>query len=273
MVNQIFMRYIAIILLSFLSANLLAQESTKTDTIFNQIDHLNQKQGYWKKFYKNGKLAYHGFFKNDKPRGTFTRYHENGVISAKLIFSECGDTASTTLFNTLGREVASGTYLRTKKHGVWNYFGRDNSIVFTEEFDEGKKHGKFLTYYPSGQIYEMVSWSNDQKNGSTVQYYPDGKTKSMIFYKEGIADGPIRTYYIGGEVRLEGNYANGLKDGTWKILDPDGKVLNEIEYVQGLATNHDELVEKESRELEELMKNIGKIPEPSIEDFVGGGRY
>jgi hypothetical protein len=66
---------------------------------------------------------------------------------------------------------------------------------------------------------------------------------------------------------------NGLKDSTWRILDISGKVLNEIQYNNGYAKNHDELLEKESRELEELMKNIGKIPEPTIEDFVGGGGF
>lgn len=266
------MRTFVLLLSLLLTTTANSQESATNDTIFNQVDHLNQKQGHWKKFYRNGKMAYRGYFKDDKPRGTFTRYHENGILSAKLNFSPSGDTAFTTLYTELGRKVAEGLYLRTKKHGVWNYFGSSGSIIFTEEFNKGQKHGRFYTYYPTGETYELVSWKNDQKNGSTVQYYPDGKTKSMIFYKDGVAEGPIKTYYVSGQVRLEGQYTNGLKDGIWKILDPEGKVLNEIHYINGIAENHDELLEKESRELEELMKNIGKIPEPTIEDFVGGGR-
>jgi antitoxin component YwqK of YwqJK toxin-antitoxin module len=261
-----------LILTSILLFSLLgfAQTTAVSDTVFNQTDHLNQKQGYWKKFYRNGKMAYQGFFKDDKPRGAFVRFHETGVVSARLNFSHCGDTATAILYNTLTRRVAEGKYLRTKKHGIWNYFAPDGRLVFTEEFNEGVKNGRFLTYYANGQVFEQVTWKNDEKNGSTVQYYPNGTTKSMVFYKYGLEDGHIRTYYVGGEVRLEGMYSRGVKSDTWRILSPEGKVLNLITYVNGVATNHDELVEKETKELELLLKNAGKIQEPAIEDFVRG---
>jgi antitoxin component YwqK of YwqJK toxin-antitoxin module len=258
--------FIALALLSIIAFTSNAQ----VDTVFNQIDHLNRMQGHWKKHYRSGKIAYKGFFKDDKPRGNFIRYHENGIVSAKLIFSQCGDTAQASLFSPLGREVAQGKYLRKQKDGVWNYLNSSGAIVFTEEYKEGKKHGKFQNYYPSGQVFEMVTWQNDKKNGSTVQYYLNGQTKSMIFYKDGVEDGPVRLYYPDMEVRLEGNYAKGVKDGVWKFFDEKGKELKVIEYKMGVATNQDELVRKETDELEKLLKNIGKIQEPSIEEFVGG---
>ena len=242
----------------------------QADTVFNQIDHLNRMQGHWKKFYRNGKVAYKGFFRDDKPRGEFIRFHENGVINAKMHFSACGDTAQATLYNTLGRQVAIGKYLKKQKHGVWNYYTPNGNLVFTEEFREGKKHGKFLTYYPTGQVFEQVTWQNDKKNGSTIQYYLNGQAKSMLFYKDGIEEGAVRLYHPDGEFRLEGAYANGLKDGVWKFYGESGKVIKQISYTQGIASNHDELVEKETKELERLLKNICKIQEPSIEQFVGG---
>ena len=267
------MRTTLVILFTLLASGVFAQTTVVNDTVFNQVDHLNRKQGHWKKFYRNGKMAYRGFFKDDKPRGTFTRYHENGVVSTIMEFTPCGDTATATLYNTAKRMVAKGNYLRTNKHGVWNYYGQNGQVVFTEEFNEGRKHGKFITYYLSGQIYEQVTWRDDLKHGSTARYYPDGKTQSLIFYKDGVEDGPVRTYYVGGEVRLEGAYANGLKVGNWRLLEPDGKLIREIIYVNGIAANHDELVEEESRQIEELLKNAGKIQEPSLEEFVGGMRY
>ncbi|HPF93125.1 MAG TPA: hypothetical protein PLV65_04280 [Tenuifilaceae bacterium] len=266
------MKYIALPILLLIAFSATSQETVESDTIFNQVDHLQQKQGHWKKFYRHGSKAYQGFFKDDKPRGEFIRYHENGEVSARLLFTECGDTAQATLYNTVGRKMAAGKYLRTKKHGVWNYFGQLGEVVFTESYDEGKKHGEFITYYPSGEVYEKVTWENDQKNGPTVQFYPDGSTKSLLFYKDGLENGPIKTYYMGGDVRLEGQYANGLKDGIWKLHNPETNEVKQTEYVNGVATNFDELVEKETQELDELIKNIGKISEPTINDFVGGGQ-
>jgi antitoxin component YwqK of YwqJK toxin-antitoxin module len=262
---------VALLLGFFLiSTFVFAQTSVIADTVFNQTDHLNQKQGYWKKFYKNGKVAYQGFFKDDKPRGLFLRFHENGVVSARMTFSTCGDTASAILYNTLRREVAKGKYLNTKKHSVWNYFAPDGRLVFTEEFNEGAKNGRFLTYYPNGQVYEQVTWRNNEKNGPTLQYYPDGSIKSTIFYKNGIEQGIIKTYYFGGQERLDGAYENGLKHGRWTLFSAEGEVVNVIIYEMGIAKNHDELVEKETREFEKMLKNVGKIQEPSIEEFLRG---
>lgn len=59
-----------------LSTGLSAQQAAVADTVFNQVDNNNLKQGHWKKYYKNGKVAYKGYFKDDKPRGVFLRYHE-----------------------------------------------------------------------------------------------------------------------------------------------------------------------------------------------------
>jgi hypothetical protein len=56
-------------------------ETAQQDTVFNQVDHLNRRQGHWKKRYKNGEIAYHGFFKDDKPRGDFS-------VTTKMEFYE-----------------------------------------------------------------------------------------------------------------------------------------------------------------------------------------
>lgn len=264
----------AFLLVVFISANsAVAHVSLPSDTVFNQTDSRNLKQGFWKKHYKNGKVAYQGFFKDDKPRGEFLRYHENGRLSARMTFSTCGDTAQTTLFSTDGIELAQGVYLRTKKHGQWLYYGQNKRVVYTESFNQGMKHGTFITYYPNGQVYEEVVWSNDEKHGVARQFYPDGTAKSNLLYKHGLEDGPIQTFYTNGQIRLKGQYVQGLKEGIWQIFSPENKVINRIEYQKGIASNWDELAEKETKELEDLLKNIGKIQDPTIEDFYRAGAY
>ncbi len=246
------------------------QGFTQTDTIFNQTDHLNRMQGHWKKHYKNGNIAYKGYFKDSRPMETLVRYHENGAISAKMIFSHCGDTAQATLYNTLGRKVASGKYLKQLKHGTWVYTNANNEVVFSEQFKEGKKHGKFTNYFPTGQVFEEVNWKEDKKDGPTVLYFINGQIKSMLFYTDGQANGPVRLYYTDGRFRLEGQYKGGLKDGPWKFYDLSGGIAKQINYSKGIADNHDEMAERETKEFDELLKNVGKIQEPSIEDFLRG---
>ncbi|HZJ74405.1 MAG TPA: toxin-antitoxin system YwqK family antitoxin [Perlabentimonas sp.] len=259
-------RFIILLLLTIWSMTCLAQ----TDTIFNQTDHLNRKQGYWKKHYKNGNTAYKGYFKNDKPLKTLTRYHENGIMSIKMDFSHCGDTAQAIIYNTLGRKVATGKYYKQQKHGKWVYTNASGKIIFSEEYKEGKKHGKFTNYFSTGEVFEEISWKNGIKDGPTILYFINGQIKSMLFYKNGKANGPIRLYYTDGNFRLEGQYKDGLKDGTWKFYDLAGNIAKQISYSMGKAANHDEIAERETKELEELLKNAGKIQEPSVEDFLRG---
>ncbi len=241
------------------------------DTTFNQIDQLGQKQGYWKKFYKNGRVAYRGYFKDDKPRGLFERFHENGVIKAKLIHSPCGDSTQAIFYNTEGRLLAKGAYYKNQKDGKWEYFTPDGRLVLLESFKSGIKDGKFTSYYPTGEVFEEVNWQNDQKHGPTIQYYTNGAFKSSIVFSNGLENGIVKTFYVGGKTRLEGFYKDGLKHGKWTIFSPSGDSLSVTNYINGYAENQDELVLQESKELQKLIDNIGKIQEPTVEDFLRGG--
>ncbi len=65
--------------------NVSAQEIiTAGDTIFNQTDEHGQKQGYWKKYYENGKLRYRGSFLDDNPRGEFRYYYNDGALKSVM---------------------------------------------------------------------------------------------------------------------------------------------------------------------------------------------
>ena len=242
-------------------------ETTQQDTVFNQAGHLNRKQGHWKKRYKNGNLAYHGFFKDDKPRGEFFRYNEDGILRVKLTYSNCGDTAQAVFFYPNGKEVANGKFLRNQKHGEWKYFALDGRLILTENFKEGKKEGTFLTYYPDGKVYEQVTWLDNEKHGAIIQYFPNGNYKMSVRYENGKEHGPLRVYYPSNQPRIEGEYKNGLKDGLWIVYSPEGEITKKIQYVNGFAKNHDELLKQENQELEDMFKNAGRISEPSVEDF------
>ena len=80
------MRYTIFILFSLVYA--INSAFAQTDTVFNQVDKNNMKQGYWKKDFPNGKLMYKGFFKNNKPVGEMRRYYETGELKAILNYQE-----------------------------------------------------------------------------------------------------------------------------------------------------------------------------------------
>ena len=81
-------RFFLIICLSVISQSIAAQNvGQKGDTLINYTDINNMKQGVWRKVYPNGKLAYEGKFRNDKPIGVFNRYLDkrNKIVEEEFI--------------------------------------------------------------------------------------------------------------------------------------------------------------------------------------------
>src|SRR5512145_3400788 len=98
---------ISCLLLFLLSLTTLQAQS---DTIFNQTDANNLKQGYWKKSYPNGKLMYKGYFKNNKPVGEMRRFFESGSVKAILNYDNNGEYARARLYYEGGQLAARGNF-------------------------------------------------------------------------------------------------------------------------------------------------------------------
>jgi antitoxin component YwqK of YwqJK toxin-antitoxin module len=217
----------------------------QNDTTFNQKDKNNLKQGFWKKVYPNGKIAYQGFFKDDKPRGIFKRYHEGGTVKAILSYSNDGISSKAKLFYPNGKLAAEGLFYNNQKDSIWKYYSQTSRLVFEESYKKGLKDGLFKSYYEKGSVYETISWKDGKMHGN-----------------------PIKIYYFDGKVKVDGNYKDGLKDGSWKMYDPEGKLVGEMKYINGIAENNDKLLEKESEMLKQIISKAGTISEPSVEDFL-----
>ena len=99
---------------------LLAMTATAQD--FNQTDDKGRRQGTWRDYYSNGQLRYEGEFKNDKCKGTFRYYDEQGNLKATNEFDKSGERALNKTYAPNGRVVATGYYLNQKKDGEWKYY-------------------------------------------------------------------------------------------------------------------------------------------------------
>ena len=84
---------------------------------FNQTDSKGRRQGAWRDFYPNGQVRYEGEFKNDKCKGTFRYYDEQGNLKATNEFDKSGDRALNKTYAPNGRVIATGYYLNQKKDG------------------------------------------------------------------------------------------------------------------------------------------------------------
>lgn len=217
------MKRFTIILVSLLMAvSAMAQD-------FNQIDSRGRRQGPWRDFYPNGQLRYEGQFKNDKCRGTFRYYDEQGNLKATNEFDRSGDRALNKTYAPNGRLIATGYYLNQKKDGEWRYYDPNTGqLRLVEDNKEGQVHGWSRLYNPNnGVLAEETQYVEGRPEGQCRKYSDTGVLIMECQYHNGVLDGPTRSYYPSTALKEEGQYALGQKVGVWKTYNEEGDVIAE----------------------------------------------
>ena len=239
----------------------------------NSVDELGRKQGKWTKKYPNGITMYEGTFKDGKPIGEMKRYFENGTIKAIMVFNESGEYASATLYYENGKKSAEGFFLNNQKDSTWKYFSYYTQDLVSEEFyKNGIKHGLEKVYYPDGTLSEQTRWKNGTREGKWIRFFEDGTKKSEAKYQFDQLNGPYTVFYATGKWLAKGNYMDGKREGPWLFYDENGNVKYQVNYANGIPDNQQEQLEKDQEFYKLIEENLGKYEEPTIEDFIPGGR-
>jgi len=253
-------------LLLFLLTVLSASGQThipSIDTVFNQTDARGKKQGYWKKYYPDGKIFYRGFFRDGTPVGEFKRYYDNGTLKSMLYYHPQDDTVDVTYYYMNGKLAAQGYYVNKKREGDWNYYSfYEDFLSYVEHYANGKKHGTSTKYYNTGDVAEILEWSNGLKNGKWLQFFPDGTPMVKATYLHGKLEGHYTVYYVNGKKQIEGTYKHDLRDGEWHIFDKTGNQTKTMHYTNGIAANEDEITMEQNALLDSLERNKGKFKDP-----------
>ena len=196
---------------------------------FNRTDSKGRRQGAWRDFYPNGQLRYEGEFKNDKCKGTFKYYDEQGNLKATNEFDKSGEKALNKTYAPNGRVIATGYYQNQKKEGEWKYFDEvSGQLRLVEDNKEGKVHGWSKLYNPNnGVLAEETQYVEGQPEGQCRKYSNTGTLLMECQYHKGRLEGPTKTYYPSTALKEEGQYANGEKVGLWKTYNEDGDVIAE----------------------------------------------
>jgi len=264
------MKYFStVLILIFISITALPQ----TDTVFNQTDANNLKQGYWKRNYPNGKLMYTAFFKDNRPSGIMKRYYESGRLRAIMNYSADGENAFARLFYENGNPVAEGKYSGTHKDSIWTYYSYySKTVTARESWVEGIRNGMMVSYFDNGDISEKIEWKDSKKTGLWEQFFKGNVLKMKARLVDNKLEGEFFVYAINGTPYITGNYRNNLREGKWTFFDETGKVQKVLNYQAGIAAESDKL----DAEQQEFFRNIddaqGKYEEPDETDFLSPSR-
>jgi antitoxin component YwqK of YwqJK toxin-antitoxin module len=249
-------RYLSVTLFLLLPLTIRAQ---------NMTDSQGRKQGQWVKYYTNGKIMYEGTFKDDKPVGLFRRYDEGGSLQSELTYSADSNEARALFFYPDGTPAAEGTYVSHKKEGQWKFYSatRPSYLISEEYYHDDLRHGNSRKFYPDSTLAEKVIWDSGRQTGEWVQYYPDGTVCLRSEYLGGKLDGPFSFYYPSGKLQYEGRYKDNIRTGDWMVFNEDGSLKQIMQYREGKLANP-EYTERETKFLDDLEKNRGKIQIPDI---------
>jgi len=187
---------------------------TKHDSI-NWVDSKGMKQGKFRKTDKNGKTIYEGYFRNDKPTGTFKYFDEDGALTAISLFARDGKSCNTTMYHRNGNVWVRGKYKGEVRDSVWTFFSSDTVLVSREAYLGGKKEGKSITYFVNGKVAEEYTYKGDIQEGPWKQYDSDGTLKAEGTFVKGCLEGVVTYYCPAGQKRIVANYHNCLPDGKW----------------------------------------------------------
>ena len=206
----------------FLAALLLSVTVVAQD--FNKTDSKGRRQGVWKDFYPNGQMRYEGEFKNDKCKGTFRYYDEQGNLKATNEFDKSGERALNKTFAPNGRVVATGYYVNQKKEGEWKYYDKSSGqMLLVEDNKDGKVEGWSKLYNPNnGVLAEETQYVGGQPEGQCRKYSDTGTLLMECQYHNGLLEGPAKTYYPTSTLKEVGQYHLGQKAGIWKTYNEEG---------------------------------------------------
>ncbi len=241
-----------------LLSGLVLQFSSQCLFAQNLIDAKGLKQGEWRKTDAKGILLYQGRFKDNIPKGVFKYYYEDGKVRLELTYSADGKAAIATNFYPTGKKMAEGSYIETKKDGLWKYYNDLEILSAEETYVKGSPDGIWKTYYDDGKLLEERPYKNGVKEGVTKQYFMDGKLKSEVNFVKGKNEGFARFYFTDGKPMVFGQFKNDLKTGLWVTFKENGGKVSEAEYVDGIVVK--EIYYDKARE-QELKNDVKEIPE------------
>ena len=194
----------------------------------NQVDENGQKQGMWKKFYKNGTIQKEERYKDGSVDGYVKEYDKKGNLEEIKKY-------------TFGKEIKNAPELA--KLDVFKAYYEDGNIKYEGGYVNGVPMGMHFSYRLSRRC-DSVSIYVDSIDAHIKQFkcffiaLPD----SAFNYQEGylIERGPVDSlrrrqkewieYNITGEFRSKGTYVDDKRIGSWEFFYPDQKLEQKGKY-------------------------------------------
>lgn len=225
----------------------------------NEINRLNDKEektGYWREFYPNGKLKSESNYENGRKIGISKLYDKKGRLDKIKSYNldSLNQNGQDIELIKLHKEYYPGSYkarliggfYNNMKQGMYreydtlgniiNGYIYKNDTILAEGvlLNDGTYDGEWKFYYSSGINKSFGLYKNGAKNGVWTYYYENGKKQQVGKYNNEIPSGEWKWYYKNGVLKRLEYYRKGKLEGSQIEYDVNGKELSSGEYYNGL---------------------------------------
>ena len=223
----------------------------------NSIDKIGLKQGVWKTFHPNDKIAIESNYLNDTLSGYYKEFDMNGKIIklekysfgkllADSLVSEANPIKWVEDFYENGKVKFKGGYKDGLPIGLHKEYPQDGAVIIGKEYDENglflgegivdendKKQGSWKYYYETGELKSQGAFKDNLKTGEWIFYYQDGKIEQRGKYSSDKPSGLWTWFYTNGKIWREENLLKGVEDGSLTEYNKEGTVILKGDYVDG----------------------------------------
>jgi antitoxin component YwqK of YwqJK toxin-antitoxin module len=209
---------VAIILFSFLSCAIHAQNNKSVDISFEALPY--------------GKYHIKGKVENDKENGDWFWYKENQELYFKVNYLN-GEISSVVCYDHSDTDTVRFRYKGMVNHGQQGLFISEWNKNITKQ----KAEMEFNTinsligiygqhYYDNGQIKRFFN----SLTGDEIKYFRNGIVESKGKLINGKRDGIWQEYHKNGNLANKGTFINGLPKGEFIEYDETGTVTKKMNY-------------------------------------------
>ncbi|MEO7767120.1 MAG: hypothetical protein ABIS01_06830 [Ferruginibacter sp.] len=185
-----------------------------------------------KSYHPNGLLEVEGFLADNLQVGSWTYYHDNGVLFTKGQFNSEGIPFGVwTEYYPNGQvkyeaisEQGNSFSLDSDYLQILNYWTEDGKYLIQNG------NGKLTIYFDNGNAEHTSIWTNNLKNGLLQEFYPSGQLNIERIYKNGVKDGESKIFHENANTYISCFYQNGKPVASYKEWYKNGQICEEGFY-------------------------------------------
>jgi len=161
----------------FVEGSGLLKRYRPSGSLFSEIQYKNGERHGRAWYYRNGKIAANGSFRNNLKVGTWKFYNQAGTLHYEIDFYDAKNQwAYVTVYGNSGFEREESEYWKGLRHGLARTYSFLNELENEKHYAFGYLHGTYLEFLKGGKERTQGAYAFGMKVGDWKYFNPSGRT-------------------------------------------------------------------------------------------------